>query len=285
MNVRRPLNWVLQRYGYQVARIADYEPCYFSQPEVQIEVDDRLIAGRVSPRRKHVWLVAPPKSGSTWLSALLIELLGWPVVPLQNGYYQREQEVDRRPILNYPTVNIFSPHQHCRASQPTLDFIRECRVTTIVQSRNVFDSIISFRDHLVSKDGELPMVCADTSYAELSEQEQYDFVIEMMLPWYMNFYGTWFRQLKDSPGLAFLAPYERLVTDPHLMLREILDFVGEQRTGAEIDLAIEKAKGRFTRKNKGVIGRGNQTLTTAQISKIQGYRKYFPRIDFSVVGL
>ena len=81
---------------------------------------NQQIARLVSPTRKHVWLVAAPKSGSTWLGAMLDSVFGWPRVPLLDCYDRREQEVDVRMLLQHPNVDIFTPHQHTRASHPTL---------------------------------------------------------------------------------------------------------------------------------------------------------------------
>ena len=53
---------------------------------------NQQIARLISPTRKHVWLIAAPKSGSPWLGAILESVYGWPRVPLLDCYDRREQE-------------------------------------------------------------------------------------------------------------------------------------------------------------------------------------------------
>src|SRR3954468_19486410 len=106
MNLRKTVNFVLQKNGYQLVKVfPSGEQQYFLPAQV---IDNSCLAARVAPRRKHAWIVAAPKSGSTWLSKLMEHVLGWPSVALLNGHDRREQEVDIRPILPYPDVNILS---------------------------------------------------------------------------------------------------------------------------------------------------------------------------------
>ena len=101
-------------------------------------VDDNFIARRISAERKHVWLVAAPKSGSTWLSELLARSLGWQTNRLVNWHHRREPEVDLRQMLEHPDCNLFSHHLHCRFSEPTRLFIERCRVRVVLQGRRYF---------------------------------------------------------------------------------------------------------------------------------------------------
>jgi hypothetical protein len=91
-------------------------------------LNDDFIASRVSLDRKHAWLVAAPKSGSTWLTNMLIPLLGWQPNTLVPTWDRREQEVDVRRMLDFPDVDLFSIQQHCRFSAPTWAFVKRFRV-------------------------------------------------------------------------------------------------------------------------------------------------------------
>ena len=42
---------------------------------------------------KHVFLICAPKSGSTWLTKILENVLGWPSIKLLPAYGNREQEL------------------------------------------------------------------------------------------------------------------------------------------------------------------------------------------------
>ncbi len=282
--VRRWINQALVRTGYQVVKTAAYEPGYFTRPDPVLELDDRAIAARISPTRKHLWHVAAPKSGSTWLSAMLTELMGWQVLSVATGYERCEQEVDRRRLLRYPTVNLFSMQQHCRASDTTLRFVEECRVRPVIQTRDIFDSLVSFRDHLV-KNQSMPMAFVEESFAELPKERQYDFVIDLVLPWYLNFYASWFRAERDRPGRFLFVDFRDLVVNPEAELDRILEFVGEQRSPAQVRRALESAANRDTKFNQGTDGRGRRLLSPAQQLRIRERAAHYPQLDFSRIGL
>ena len=198
MNLRKVLNRLLRPAGYEIAKTLGSTATWSLAPGQSIEIES--LAKRIAPARKHVWIVAPPKSGSTWLTLLLKRLLDWPLVPLVNGYDRREQEVDALPLLRYPDINILSPHQHCRASQPTVDFIKAFRVTPIVMTRNVFDSVVSLRDHLVRESRAMPMAYVDDEFLKWDAERQYDFVIEMFLPWLLSFYARGWPPPRTTPA-------------------------------------------------------------------------------------
>lgn len=283
MSFRKSVNSVLQRYGYRVVKMV---PTEVSAPLLPGQVEDNdCLAARVCSQRKHAWIVAAPKSGSTWLSRMLRELLGWPEVALVNGYNRREQEVDIRPLLRYPKGNILSPHQHCRASEPTVDFIKKFRVRPIIQTRNIFDTVVSLRDHLSKESVDWSMAYVDHTFHGLDEDKQYQFIIEMFLPWYFNFYASWFKVEGINPSDIHFIRYEELVTNPPETLAKVLHFLNENRTTAEISEAIRRTTSQNTRLNKGVSGRGDRLLGEQHKSKIREMRQHYPHIDFSMVGL
>ena len=55
---------------------------------------------------------------------------------------RREQEPDFRQILRFPTENIFSRHQHCRASESTVSWCEQNRTGLCEQKRkNALDPL------------------------------------------------------------------------------------------------------------------------------------------------
>ena len=284
MHIRRNINLLIQRSNYQIVKVYDKDTPVCLPPEAFLE--DQVLQQRISPGRKHAWLIAAPKSGSTWLSALLEKLLGWRVLMLSGGMGgRREQEPDFRQILRFPSENIFSRHQHCRASESTVDFINRFRIKPIIQVRNIFDTIISFRDHCLREDCRFPMAYIDREFLGFGEEKQYQFIIEMVLPWYFNFYASWFQAECLAAGPPLFVQYGDLLQDPRATLRKILDYLGESRPPAAIELTLEQVKGMDTRKNQAVAGRGNCLLNERQKARIREMRQFYPHIDFSSIGL
>ena len=139
------------------------------------------------------------------------------------------------------------------------------------------------------------MAYADDSFALFFEQRQLDFVIDLVVPWYLNFYCSWFAARAQGEIDYFYVGYEDLFSDPQAMLRGILKFLGESRSEQEIQNAIAMAPevgrevggpgpGGGTRFNVGTIGRGDGTLSVDQKERIRHLGHYYAHIDLSPIG-
>jgi len=283
MHIRRSVNLLIQRSNYQIVKVLEKGEVSGLPPESLL--DDRFLASRIMPGRKHAWLVAAPKSGSTWLSVMLEILLGWRKVPLWRGSDRREQEPDARELLRFPRENIFSPHQHCRASESTVELINQFRIKSIIQVRNIYDSVISFREHCLNEGLLFSMAYIDQEFLGYDNERQLQFIIDMILPWYFSFYVSWCQAEGLTAENKLLVNYDELLRDTQGTLGKILEYLGESRSPAEIERAMAQAKRKDTVKNKAVIGRGNIMLNELHKAKIRELRQYYSHIDFSSVGL
>jgi hypothetical protein len=242
---------------------------------------DDHIARRIDPSRKHLWLVAPPKSGSTWLGLLLEDALGWKSKCLLPDTERREQELDWRPLLTDTACDLFTHHQHVRASRATLSFIKQCHVRVVILSRSLTDSLVSLRDHLANFKTKTPVTFVDESFRVLDSEAQMDFLIDLALPWYLNFYASWATaKVEENIPLLFLS-YEELRADPAGAVHRILEFAEEPRSDVEVDEVIEHVAQQSTRRNHAITGRGNSTLTDAQKQRVHRLRDYYSHLDFT----
>lgn len=248
-------------------------------------VTNQQIARLVSSSRKHVWLVAAPKSGSTWLGAMLERVLGWPRVPLLDCYDRREQEIDVRMLTLHPDEDIFTPHQHTRASHPTLGIIQQFRITPVVLVRDLFDTVISLRDHLYREHHVMPWAYFDETVYTLSPEEQIDALIDLVIPWYINFYVSWFYAEKQGHCRFLWMTYADLKADHVACVRDVLAFAGVERTEAQVEAACKPSAETNTRRNVGTQGRGQTQLTDEQRDRIARLTKYYPKVDFGPIGL
>lgn len=244
------------------------------------------IASLVNPTRRHLWHVAAPKTGSTWLTVLLQRVLGWDDNVLGvAGWDSREQEIDFRTMLSHTSRDLFSLHQHCRCSQTTRDFVRSFKVRLLLQGRNIFDSIVSLRDHLIQRPNAIPMAFCDVDHRALPADQQYEFIADFVVPWYFNFYCSWFAARARSEVDFLWVDYNTLVHDPVATVRQVLDYVNEPREEAKIRQAIEAVGRRETRFNIGELGRGERLLSEDLKARVRRLAKQYPRVDLSPIGL
>jgi hypothetical protein len=121
---------------------------------------------------------------------------------------------------------------------------------------------------------------------ELDLETQLDYVIELALPWYIDFYVSWYEAGTNGKIDVQWISYEEMIADWNMSIRRILDVYGIKRTDAEIEEAIQRTLEKGQRKtlqirlNKGVVGRGN-LLSDAQKERVRALTRFYPWVDFS----
>lgn len=251
---------------------------------------DSFMTSVLPQRKHHLWIIAAPKSGSTWLSVMLEELLGWPLMPLVSSYERREQEIEMPAFFGAPPheKNVLSQHQHCRRSRTTLEIIEKTGMRCVLTTRNIFDTVVSFRDHVEKVPFAAPeQFMNPESWSSLSDDERTEFIVTMVMPWYFNFYAGWFDYLAGNPHSGDMIrqqSYEDLLEDPAGSLEALCRWAAIPVDPADIRSAVELSETKFTRKNKGIVGRGN-SLADVHRDRIRRMAEYYPSIDFTSIGL
>ena len=216
---------------------------------------------------------------------MLGQLLGWQPNSLVPAWDRREQEIDVRRMLEFPQVDLFSIQQHCRLSAPTRDFIKKFRVQVILQGRNLWDCLVSLRDHFLRESTVTPVCYVDDAFSGQLPDRQLDSVIDLAVPWFLNFYASWFAGRQAGEVDFLWIDYESLCRDTAGQLRRIVNYLGLSRSDEEINAALRNAVGAATRLNVGRAGRGAEMLTQAQKDRIAHLRSYYSQVDFSPIGL
>jgi hypothetical protein len=105
-------------------------------------------------------------------------------------------------------------------------------------------------------------------------------IVDLALPWFVNFYVSWHRLCEQGAVDALWITYEEMLGDKETTLRRILDFLGLPDVTVDRDL-LEHRYGTF---REGRRGRGSWLLTDAQRARIRSYFSYYPGVDFGKYG-
>lgn len=218
----------------------------------------------------HVLIAAWPKTESSALTNRLQKVLGISGANLCGTFHGREQEIDNLMALIAHRAH-YVVQLHLRYSPATRGAIFAYSLQPIVLVRNIFDIVISMRDHLRSCRFETsPMICfspaASAAWMQRSDAEVEDLVIELILPWYVNFYASWL----DSPFANRIVTYEELMidADPQSSMKRILSMLGLSVSDERLAEGLAEAEQGFNRLNVGKQGRG-QSLSDAQKDRIR----------------
>lgn len=222
-----------------------------------------------------------PKSGSSFTANVLSELSDYKKEPLVFAYGAREQELDPRKIFQLRNSCFVAQH-HVKCSGYTEKLVKQYNLTTVVLVRNIFDVIVSLADHFRNTSITGPMAYIAKEHIEqLSDQELYCLIADLVVPWYINFYVGWTR----SSLKPLIVKYEDLIDEPIKFFKTILELDGCELSSKEISDAIALSKNnKKSRINKGVKGRGS-LLPEVVEKRVKKLASYYPFVDFSKIGI
>ena len=234
-------------------------------------------------RRDCLFITCFPKSGSTFLVAALAEVTGYLRFFLGQNHLS-EQDLYLPNLIDAYNMNVVC-HQHTRANALNLELMDDFGIRPVVLVRNVFDCLVSLRDHLENESRQTPVFNASEGFFEKPREEQFDELIDIALPWYVNFLTSW--RAAESAGVSPLwLTYEEMMADKPATMRRVLDFHDINSDSSAVSAAVERVESRGeTRMNQGVSGRGHEQLTDTQMDRIRAPFRHYPGIDFTPVGI
>lgn len=243
----------------------------------------RRIRGREG---RFVLFAAMPKSGSTYLTRVLSRLLGYEHSYLAFSYQNVEQELYVPKVLDaFGKGSVVQ--QHFKANDPNLEILETFAIRPIVLTRHIQDVVVSLRDHVLeSRFDNLPSLHPPREFREHDAERQFDFLVDFFGPWLIGFYVSWIHAERASKVSCCRLRFEDCIADWPAAIETILGFLRLDRSRSQIEDALnETAAGGNTRLNKGVVGRGDSSLTDDQLRKLAEFASYYQDIDFSPVGL
>ena len=174
--------------------------------------------------------------------------------------------------------------EHVRATQATLNLIRDLGIRPVIGAR-------FGRHHCERREYLLhaPYV-ANTGDIGIPRVRRVNTIRPDHRSWpalVHGFYVSWYKATYDSGIDALWIKYDDNITDWPKAVTRILDFYGlpyePQRVSAALE-GVTRDKGRH-RFNMGVVGRGRDRLTDLQLGRIVALTRFYPDVDFSMIGI
>ncbi len=215
---------------------------------------------------KFILLACQPKTASTFLTTTLGGLPGGRVVRLMPRYDRREQELCEIRLRKHQfrkcglrTTRHLISAAHVRNSASTQRLIDIFNMKTVVLTRDLFDSVVSIRDHIRRESTVWPMAWFDERHSVMDDEALACAIAHLMVPWYLNFYYSW----KTAPSVLHV-DYDDIALDPLQTIERIAAYCGVAATKADITAAMGSARTAGSRYNKGKTGRGDYLPNSAR---------------------
>ena len=197
------------------------------------------------------------------------------------SFDHRKQELDLSPLLAKGTKgNILTPHQHCRYSSYTHQAIDALDTKVILQLRNLFDTVVSFYDHITNDETSIPSGSMTRQMWDALDQDtRWSFIVDLIVPWYFNFYCGWVTSTLYTEARVTMVTYNDLRHDTLGTVGGLLDFCDEHKEPNHIQRALDRHAERKSRLNKGMVGRGD-SLPAHLKERVRSFTRYYPGVDF-----
>jgi hypothetical protein len=240
--------------------------------------------------KRLIVVAAAPKSGSTYLVNTLMQITGLRGFRLCAAYSTNEHD------LYLPALCLMNPYGcvsqlHMKGTFHNAALMRSFGIRPIVLVRRIDDIVVSLQHDLREK-AKRPtfgtgqhgysFVWPDQCMKDLSEERLADMIIDLAVPWFVNFYVSWYRLCEQGAVDALWITYEQMFAEKERTLRQVLEFLGIRNIGA-IDQDILSRRYRTFR--DGRSGRGVSVLTARQQARIREQFSYYPTIDFGRYGI
>ncbi len=194
-----------------------------------------------------------PKSGSTFISKLFEKITGFPCFAPVQSHGQTEQDLFE-PILKQMAQQNSVTQQHVKAAEYNIMLMKKYGIKPVVLVRNIFDVVLSIHDHFETGDYHTPLGYIHKRYYEMSRDDKLMFIIHICIPWYFNFYVSWWEASNEFETLWI--SYAQIFEDLDKTVFKILKYYGLSATLKDIEQAVAAMKYEDMRFNKGLSGRG-----------------------------
>jgi len=223
------------------------------------------------------------KTGSTFIEHVINKYLE--VEAFEIARRESPSSLDENKLLLH-YKNTGARHIRLFASQAQMDLMQKYNIQPIISVRNIYDSIVSSRDHIASGNWFAQTgMHIPREFNTYSIDKQFDILIATLLPSTVNILIPWL----DSPKVNHkILAYEDMVENKISFFKGIFTFYGVHYDADKLKFIIEllenESRGANSdiRLNKGVSGRGKEQLTREHISKIDKYLDALP-YDFNFI--
>lgn len=232
----------------------------------------------------HIFIACVPKSASTFLKNLLVNVTGYRDLFTVYAAGQTEHEIYLPTLRDSAQLDTVT-QQHCRASDANVHLMQAFGIRPVVLVRNIFDSVMSLLDFY--NKGAFQTSYARADWPAFDEETKIDLLIENVIPWYFQFVASWDLAEKQKRLEVHWLSYEDLIADKPSSVLKVLEFygLGASRRGIEERIGEIESEGQKIRFNKGVTGRGRVGLNDQQKEQVRRLARYYPSTDFSRIGL
>jgi hypothetical protein len=261
----------------------------FDQPEPMgaFPVNQFAYLREISAKRRLVFLAFAPKCAGTFLRTTIVYALEGQLMRMIHAQGGRDAQPYMPYFLAYylsgPKQRIAITHAHMMGSPANCRFLEAFDIRPVIMRRPIPDMLVSFSDMLDTDplariNGLNCQIPSD--WLKFDPARKADFVVDVLGPWYVNFFASWKSYLKESGDRVLVLDFDEVKNNPLAALEKTLvhSKLPVERKVAEAPIERAWQKREELRYNKGEVGRGAAFFDAAQLERLSRLFGYYPQL-------
>lgn len=239
-----------------------------------------------------IFIAGAPKSGSTFLCGCISELLNYLDFPIAlHGMNENDLNLFMLLITKTLGDGKVVARSHTKASYFTVEYLKRFNIQPIISIRNIYDTIISIaRDvrnhHLNGKRASYAFLWQTDACIRYDDTKFLDYIIDMAVPWYANFYASWYSLAQEEDLNCLFIGYRELMNNKIESIKNIFSFLKIENYSLE---KLSNYTEKFYKNDEIDHGANNilpldcgkQVLSAKQVNRINTILGYFNDIPFT----
>jgi hypothetical protein len=240
---------------------------------------------RLGVKRKALVLAFPPKAAGTFLRAALIKAVDGQLVRIVHAQAGRDATPYLPTLLRYYDGGVSDKtlvtHVHMLALPANLHLLSAFGIKPVIMIRSIPDMLASYWDMLETDDNALHdgLNChIPWNFRALTRNAKADFIIDILAPWYVNFYAGWIGYARMAPETVLMIDYRAMQQNSVAVVGDVLKHVGLPRDTEACEAAVAYAwrLRDSLRYNKGESGRGANYFRSAHLNRLSRMVGHYP---------
>ncbi len=240
-------------------------------------------------RRPAIVFAFPPKAAGTFLRTAAINAVGGHLVRIVHAQAGRDAQPYLPLLIDYylgglcegPLVS----HVHMQALPGNCRILEAFDIKPIIMVRAIPDMLASYWDMLeinetARREGLNCPIPRD--FPEMDPARKADFMIDMIAPWYVNYYATWLDYRREEPHRVLMLRYADFRAAPGSALGQALNHANTPASPEVCAHAVAKAWAERSqlRFNKGVEGRAATYFSPRHLGRLADMLSFHPALRF-----
>ncbi|MCC1484914.1 sulfotransferase domain-containing protein [Winogradskyella immobilis] len=240
------------------------------------------LISRVKGDEIHIFIACLPKSGSTFLANVLVNITGFEFVQFQPIRGTNDHNID--PSVFYESLNKNTITQlHSKPNESNKYYMERYNIKIIFLYRDIRSSLKSFYNHIITENDKWFMFTVAKEFREWEIEKQFDFLIDLIIPWYINFLTSWKIEVKKKELDILEIDFDDFKNSNAETINKILTFyeLDNYKKNIESALDISYSKKEALRFNS-VVSKIDYEFTTNQLNKIKYLISYYPELNIKI---